>query len=61
MSGCNLVIYTLISAISFYLFLLNRARYWRLIYGISQAIEAIKNPCQCRGFERDSCIRQGEG
>ena len=27
------------------------ARYWRLIYGISQTVELIKSPCSSRGFE----------
>ena len=32
-------------------FMDNGARYWRLIDEINKAIEALKNPCGCRGFE----------
>jgi hypothetical protein len=31
------------------------ARHWRRIDGITRAIEEIKNPCGCRGFE---CLGQ---
>ncbi|QNI73555.1 hypothetical protein SynNOUM97013_01496 [Synechococcus sp. NOUM97013] len=30
---------------------LNYARYQMLIDRINQAVEAVKNPCHCRGFE----------
>ena len=29
----------------------NGARYWRLIYGISQTVEVIKSPYGSRGFD----------
>ena len=31
-------------------FVVSGARYWRLIDGLFGVIEAIKNPCKCRGF-----------